>query len=95
VRVSGWRLISRKPGAKVVMVTREGNTENGTSNDTKGLKHTDGKHEHPLTCSICAKPATQLVDGDPSCDEHIEQVYEHQVEDYTVRHLVDNEWRKV
>ena len=54
-----------------------------------------GKHERPSFCLICAKPATQFVDGDPSCDEHIEQVYEHQVEDYTVQHRVDNEWRKV
>jgi hypothetical protein len=54
-----------------------------------------GKSAQPWVCSICAKPATQSVDGDPSCDEHIEQVYEHQVEDYTVKHLVNNEWRKV
>jgi len=63
--------------------------------DTKALQHTQGEHERPSVCSICAKPATRLVDGDPSCDQHIEQVYEHQVEDYTVQHLVDNEWRKV
>lgn len=48
-----------------------------------------------VVCPICGKPATQLVDGEPSCSAHIEQVYEHQVEDYTVRHLADNEWRKV
>ena len=45
-------------------------------------------------CTLCGKPATQLVDGDPSCENHIEQVYEHQVEDYTSKHLADNEWRK-
>jgi protein-arginine kinase activator protein McsA len=45
-------------------------------------------------CTMCGKPATQLVDGEPSCESHIEQVYEHQVEDYTSKHLSDNEWRK-
>lgn len=46
-------------------------------------------------CPICGKPATHSIDGEPSCAAHIEQVYEHQVEDYTSRHLADNEWRKV
>jgi hypothetical protein len=46
-------------------------------------------------CSICGKAAAQLVDGEPSCADHLEQVYEHQVEDYTRAHLTDNEWRKV
>jgi hypothetical protein len=46
-------------------------------------------------CTMCGQPATQLVDGEPSCEAHIEQVYEHQLEDYTSRHLADNEWRKV
>ncbi len=45
-------------------------------------------------CTMCGKPASQLVDGEPSCADHIEQVYEHQVEDYTSRHLSENEWRK-
>jgi len=40
-------------------------------------------------CTLCGKPATQLVDGEPSCADHIEQVYEHQVEDYTAKHLSD------
>jgi hypothetical protein len=42
--------------------------------------------------SICRKPATQLVDGEPNCAEHIGQIYEHQVEDYARAHLSD--WRK-
>jgi uncharacterized Zn finger protein (UPF0148 family) len=46
------------------------------------------------TCPICGKPATQLVDGEPSCADHIEQVYEHQVEDYTRARLKNNEWCK-
>ena len=46
-------------------------------------------------CPIFGKPAPQSVDGEPSCPAHVEQVYEHQVEDYTSRHLIDNEWRKV
>jgi hypothetical protein len=45
-------------------------------------------------CSICGKPATELVDGEPSCKDHIEQVYEHQVEDFTRARLKNNEWRK-
>ena len=55
----------------------------------------NGKQPEALVCSLCGKPATQLVDGDPSCPDHIEQIYEHQVEDYTSKHLVDNEWRNV
>ena len=43
-------------------------------------------------CSICKKPATQLVDGELSCAEHIGQIYEHQVEDYARSHLSD--WRE-
>jgi len=43
-------------------------------------------------CIICGKPATDLVDGDPSCEEHIEMVYEDQVENYTQHHLADEEW---
>ena len=77
------------------MVRRAGNAENGMLSDTKALKHTRGEHERPSVCSICSKPTTRLVDGDPSCEEHIEQVYEHQVEDYTAQHLVDKEWREV
>ena len=49
----------------------------------------------PNVCTICGKPATQLVDGEPSCSDHIEQIYEHQVEDYTSKHLSDGEWRRV
>lgn len=46
-------------------------------------------------CTMCGKPATQLVDGEPSCGDHIEQIYEHQVEDYASKHLSDGEWRRV
>jgi uncharacterized Zn finger protein (UPF0148 family) len=49
-----------------------------------------GKH-----CVLCGKPATQFVDGEPSCALHVEQVYEHQVEDYTRTHLADHESREV
>ncbi len=48
--------------------------------------------EQPLVCVICGKVATRLVDGDPSCEEHAELVYEDQVEAYTQRHLADGEW---
>lgn len=45
-------------------------------------------------CTLCGKPATQLVDGEPSCADHVEQVYEHQVEDYTSKHLTDHTARE-
>jgi hypothetical protein len=42
-------------------------------------------------CIICGKPATRMVDGDPSCEEHAELVYEDQLEKYTQRHLSDHD----
>ena len=41
-------------------------------------------------CTICEKPATRLVDGEPSCEQHAHLVYENQLEDYTSRHLSDS-----
>ena len=52
------------------------------------------KSGESLVCSMCGNPATESVDGEPSCAAHVEQIYEHQVEDYTRTHLTDNEWRK-
>lgn len=46
----------------------------------------------PSVCTICGKPASRLVDGEPSCDEHANLVYEDQVESYTQRHLADGDW---
>jgi hypothetical protein len=46
----------------------------------------------PSVCSICGKPATRLVDGEPSCEEHANLVYEDQVESYTQSHLADGDW---
>jgi hypothetical protein len=46
-----------------------------------------------MVCTMCGRPAAQLVDGEPSCAAHVEQVYEHQVEDYTSKHLDD--YRKI
>lgn len=40
-------------------------------------------------CIVCGKPATRQVDGDPSCEEHAELVYEDQLEKYTQQHLND------
>lgn len=40
-----------------------------------------------LKCVICSKPTTRLVDGEPSCDYHANQVYEHQMEEYIRKHL--------
>jgi hypothetical protein len=57
-------------------------------------KPDEKKFEKGLVCSLCGEPATHSVDGEPSCSTHIEQIYEHQIEDYTRKHLVDNEWRK-
>ena len=42
-------------------------------------------------CTMCGKLATHLVDGEPCCADHIEQVYEHQVEDYASKHLSDGD----
>jgi len=46
-------------------------------------------------CRICGKPATRLVDGDPSCEAHAELVYEDQVEKYTQEHLANGWLEKV
>jgi len=43
-------------------------------------------------CIVCGKPATRIVDGDPSCEDHAELVYEDQVEKYTQHHQADEEW---
>ena len=48
--------------------------------------------EAEQVCVICGKPAARMVDGDPSCEEHAELVYEDQLEDYTLRHLANDEW---
>lgn len=42
-------------------------------------------------CIICGNPATRVVDGDPSCEEHAELVYEDQLEKYTQQHLSDHD----
>ena len=49
----------------------------------------------PQLCALCGEPATQLIDGEPSCALHVEQVYEHQVEDYACTHLTDHAAREV
>jgi len=46
-------------------------------------------------CTLCGRPASQFVDGEPSCALHVEQVYEHQVEDYARTHLTDHQAREV
>lgn len=38
-------------------------------------------------CVICGKPATENLDGEPSCLEHVELVYENQVEDEAAQDL--------
>jgi len=43
-------------------------------------------------CAICGKAATRLVDGEPSCDQHAQLLYENQLEDYTKEHLSGDQW---
>ena len=43
-------------------------------------------------CVVCGKPATNTLDGECTCDEHVELVYEDQVEDYTQKHMLHDEW---
>lgn len=45
-----------------------------------------------LKCKICGKPASRLVDDEPSCEEHSELVYEDQMEDYIRKHQTKDEW---
>lgn len=40
-----------------------------------------------LRCVICNQPTVRLVDGEPSCDYHANQVYENQWEEYTRQRL--------
>lgn len=40
-----------------------------------------------VKCVICGKPTERLVDGEPSCDYHANQVYERQLEDDSKKHL--------
>jgi hypothetical protein len=50
------------------------------------------KSKQALKCKICGKAATRLVDGEPSCEEHAELVYEDQLETYTQKHQKKDEW---
>jgi len=63
--------------------------------DRCSVKMDEKKSEKARVCSMCGNPATQLVDGEPNCAANVGQIYEHQVEDYTSKHLHSNEWRKV
>lgn len=51
--------------------------------------------EETPKCKICGKPATRLIDGEPSCNDHAELVYEDQVEAYTKEHQKKGEWLEV
>lgn len=76
------------------MARSEGKMEKLKEAMEKVLNLEDKHSEKKSVCTMCGKPATQLVDGESSCSDHIEQVYAHQFEDYTGKHLADNEWRK-
>jgi hypothetical protein len=84
-----WRGSSARPGDEEEWTDMERTKESVTS-----LLKSDAKESKKLVCSLCGEPATQTVDGEPSCAAHIGQIYEHQVEDYTRKHLADNEWCK-
>ena len=62
---------------------------------SKLVKFEKPKSESEVTsssnCIICGKHATRVVDGDPSCEEHAELVYEDQLEKYTQQHLSDHD----
>ncbi len=53
------------------------------------------KQKKPASnCSVCHKAATRTVDGELSCDQHANLVYENQLEDYTRDHLADGDWKE-
>lgn len=56
------------------------------------MKSGEQSESKPQVCKICGKPANRLVDGEPSCEEHAELVYEDQLEKYTQKHQKKNEW---
>jgi hypothetical protein len=53
---------------------------------------TSKKTKKVSLCTICKKPATRTVDGEASCDQHAQQIYEHQLEDYTRDHVLSGDW---
>lgn len=38
-------------------------------------------------CVSCGAPATEMVEGDPSCELHVQQVWENHLEDYAIEHV--------
>ena len=52
------------------------------------------KNKRQPVCTICRQPATRTVDGEPSCEQHAQLIYENQLEDYTRNHLADGEWKE-
>ena len=60
--------------------------------ERKQSEESMNKEEKAQKCSLCGKPSTRLVDGEPSCEEHAELVYENQIEDYTKKHIDQNDW---
>ncbi|HXY14747.1 MAG TPA: hypothetical protein VEI26_09640 [Terriglobales bacterium] len=54
-------------------------------------KKPESEVKSPSVCIICGKPATRKVDGDPSCEEHVELVYQDQLEKYTQQHMGDRD----
>ena len=81
--------ISDVPNAlpEVAMARSEGKMEKFKEAVEKVLNIEEKHSAKSNACTMCGKPATQLVDGEPSCADHVQPIYEHQVEDYISKHL--------
>jgi hypothetical protein len=53
---------------------------------------TSKKAKKVSLCTLCKKPATRTVDGEASCEQHAQQIYEHQLEDYTRDRVLAGNW---
>jgi hypothetical protein len=60
----------------------------------KSKKNVKNQKVQKVVCTVCGEPATNKVDGEPSCDKHVALVYENQVEDYTNDQQANNAWVK-
>jgi hypothetical protein len=56
------------------MARSEGKMEKLKEAMEKVLNLEDKHSEKKSVCTMCGKPATQVIDGESSCSDHIEQV---------------------
>jgi hypothetical protein len=77
VRFRVKRLASKLPRTAEVQTMK--------SEETPTIPRPDSQPEQ--RCLICCGPATRLVDGDPSCETHANQVYQEQVDEYIRKHI--------